>query len=123
MNDLWVPISLFVSIAIVVSLYFSYRYRGRVQLQKTLRQAMDKGQELSPEIIERLAGPKPRPDGDKRRGVIALAISAGIAAFAFVLDESDALRPMLAIACIPALIGVAYLLLWVVSEQPGAGEG
>lgn len=121
MSDLWVPIILMVSIAVVVSLYFSYVYRGRVQLQKTLRQAMDKGQELSPEIIERLAGPKPRPDGDKRRGVIALAISAGIATFAFVLDQSHALRPMLAVACIPGLIGVAYLFLWAMSDKAGAG--
>ena len=52
-----VPSVLFISIAIVVALFFYFRSRARREMQMTLRAAIDKGQELTPDVIERLGTP------------------------------------------------------------------
>jgi len=109
---LFVPITLFISIAAVFALAFMYRARQREQIQITVRQAIEKGQELTPELLEKLGETGARPHSDLRRGVIAAAVGLGIVLFGLILGEEDAVRPLVAIGAIPFLIGVAYLGLW-----------
>ena len=75
--------------------------------------ALDKGQELTPEIIDRLGQPKPSKDKDLRYGVIWLAIAVGLVLCGIAVpdDSGEALRGILAGAAFPFAIGVAYLLL------------
>jgi hypothetical protein len=108
---------MFLSMAVVIALFFMFRYRARRDLQDTLRTAIDKGQELTPEIIERLGTPPSAPDRDLRRALISLAIAAGFALFAVVLNEDEAVRPMLAVSCFPLATGVAYLLMYRFSSK------
>jgi hypothetical protein len=50
---------------------------------------------------------------DIRTGIIWLAVGAGIGAFGFMIgyEEAEAFHPMLGIASIPAVIGLAYIAL------------
>ena len=52
MEDLWIPIVMFVSIAVVFSLWFYFRYKSRLETQQTFRLALEKGSELSPEFCQ-----------------------------------------------------------------------
>jgi len=110
--ETWVPVSMFAAMAIVISLFFMFRYRARRDLQETLRTAIDKGQELTPEIVERLGTPPVAPDRDLRRALVAIAVAASFALFGVVLGDEDAIRPMLAISCFPLAIGIAFLLMY-----------
>lgn len=115
MNDaveVLIPISMFLSMGVVISLFFMYRYRARRDLQDTLRTAIEKGQELTPEIIEQLGTPPAAPDRDLRRALIAIGIAAGFALFGVVLGEEDAIRPLLAVSCFPLVVGIAFLLMY-----------
>jgi hypothetical protein len=115
MNDaaeVFIPITMFFSMAVVISLFFMFRYRARRDLQDTLRTAIEKGQELTPEIIERLGTPPAAPDRDLRRALVALGIAVGFALFGVVLGEEDAMRPLLAVSCFPLVIGIAFLLMY-----------
>ena len=112
MEDVWIPIILFIATAVVMSLWIYFRYRSRNALQQTVRAAIEKGQDLSPELLDRLGQPRSSGHMDLRRGVIAVGIGVAFAIFAFVLDERDAVRPLLAIAAFPFMLGVAYLALW-----------
>ena len=107
-----IPISMFLALAVVISLFFMFRYRARRDLQDTLRTAIDKGQELTPEIIEQLGTPPASPDRDLRRALIALGVAGGFALFAVVLGEEDAVRPLLAVSCFPLVVGIAFLLMY-----------
>ena len=82
-------------------------------MQETFRMALDKGQELTPEIIDRLGQPKPSKDKDLRLGVIWLAVAVGLALCGIAVpdDSGEALRGILAGAAFPFAIGIAYLLL------------
>lgn len=111
-SEVLIPITMFLSMAIVISLFFMFRYRARRDLQNTFRTAIDKGQELTPEMIERLGSPPPAPDRDLRRAFVSLGIAAGFALFAVILNEEDAVRPLLAVSCFPLSTGLAFLLMY-----------
>ena len=111
-NIEWVPIVMFMGITIVMCTLVWFRYRSRSEIQQTIRLALDKGQELSPEIIDRLGHPKATKDKDLRLGVIWLAVAAALVAFGFgIPDEDDVARIFAGIAAFPFAIGVAYMIL------------
>ena len=111
MEDL-VPIVLFVTIGAVFALAFYLKYRTRHDVQNTVRAAIDRGESLSPELIETLAVSIASPFADLRKGVISLALGAAAMAFATLLGEEDARGPIMALASFPILVGIAYLGLW-----------
>ena len=117
MDEVLIPIVMFVALAIAISIGLMFRFRGRQEVQQTIRTAIDKGQELSPELLERLSDAVEPRKRDLRRGIVAVSVGIAFTVFAFVLGEEDAIRPLMGIAAFPFLVGVAYLILWRVSEQ------
>ncbi|MBX3476413.1 MAG: hypothetical protein KF910_02290 [Brevundimonas sp.] len=100
------------------------RTREKRDVQKTVRAAIDKGQPLPPEVIDALskeaARNLPSRTRDIRRGIIWLASGAGIALFSLVSDFgwSDGVDTgLLGLACIPATVGAAYLILSVFNQD------
>jgi len=118
-EELWIPIVAIVAPAAVVALFAWLRYRGRNDMQQTIRLALDKGQELSPELVDRLGHPKASKDKDLRLAMIWLAIAAGLALCGFAVPDpsGNAFRGCLAGAAFPFAIGVAYLLIWRFSDR------
>ncbi len=110
-NVEWVPISMFLGLTVVISIFFWFRYRARREMQQTFRMALEKGQELTPEVIDRLGHPKPSRDKDLRLGVIWLALAGGLVLIGFAVPDEDALRGLLAGAALPFAIGIAYMIL------------
>ena len=111
MSDVSVPIVLFISVAFVVGLAMWLRHRSRREVHETLRAAIDKGQEITPSLLEHLGEGFGRQRQDIRRGVVSVALALGFVSFGLILGEPDAVRPMLGIAAFPFLIGSAYLFL------------
>ncbi|MEO0997965.1 MAG: DUF6249 domain-containing protein [Pseudomonadota bacterium] len=107
-----IPIVMFIGLTIVMIAFFAYRARHREQIQLTLRQAIEQGQTLSPELIERLSGAVHPVIADLRRGAVFLSIGVALVLFAFVLDEAEAVRPLLACSAFPLTVGAAYIALW-----------
>ena len=114
MAEEMIPIVMFISIALVFIALFWFRYRSRSEMQQTVRNALDKGIEMSPELIDRLGAPRPRKHKDLRLGVIWMSLAVGLSLIAMVNpgDEPEAVRGILAGAALPFSIGGAYLLLW-----------
>lgn len=101
-----------------------FKSRERREMQATVRAAIDKGQPLPPEVIEALGKEAtrniPSRTRDIRQGIIWLAIGIGMAAFSLVNDVSFSNNGgdinfvgggMLALACIPVTIGLAFIVL------------
>jgi len=108
-----IPIVMFIGLTIVFVALFWFRYRARRDMQDTFRTALEKGQELTPEVIDRLGHPKPAKDKDFRLGVIWLAIAFGMVLIAVAVpdDTGNAFRGTLAGGAFPFAIGVAYMIL------------
>lgn len=115
--EMFIPISLFVCVAVVFVFVAWYRHRTQAGLQETVRAALDKGFELTPELIESLGQPKRRPNSDLRWALASLAIGIAFVVFALILNEPDAIRPLIAVGAFPFMIGIAYLIMWRVEER------
>lgn len=97
------------------------KYREKRDMQETVRHAVDKGQELPPELIDVMTKDVqkslPSRTKDIRRGIIWLATGIGIAAFGLVSDWGDndwnhgIDTGLLGVACIPVTIGIAFIVL------------
>lgn len=109
---LFVPIVSMIVIGFTVVAFFYYRYRNKSELQKTIQQALEKGQDLTPDLIDRLAGPKQGPQADLRKALVWLAVGIGFICFGVLIGEPDATGPLAAIGMFPTLIGIAYLIMW-----------
>ena len=109
-----IPIVLFTVTAIVFWLFFLYRHKSRAEAQKTVRLALEKGSELSPEFIKSISEPEPPANRDLRRGLIWLALAIGLALCGLATAQfaPEALWGCLAGAAFPVAIGVAYLIMW-----------
>lgn len=114
MSEELIPIILFLSIAIVLVAGLWMRMRTRDAMQQTIRLALDKGHELTPEIIDRLGHPKASKYKDLRLGVIWLSIAVGLALIAVAVPDpsGNAMRGVLAAAGLPFTIGLGYLVMY-----------
>lgn len=114
-----IPIVMFVVIAVIFWLIAHFKFRTRAETQQTIRLALEKGNELSPELLSQLAEPEPDGNRDLRRSLIWLALAIGLALCGyFVPDPSGhAFRGCLAGASFPLAIGIAYMIMWRYSSK------
>ncbi len=119
MHEFWIPIVMFISVAAVLIVGLWLRFRSRDAMQQTIRMALDKGHELTPEIIDRLGHPKAGKYKDLRLGIIWLAIALGLALIAVAVPDPSghALRGTLAGAALPFAIGIGYLVMYVFTSK------
>ncbi len=117
MVEEFIPIASFIATVLIVAVIMYFKYKTRSAVQETIRLAMEKGTELSGELIEQISEPKKSTATDLRRGLISIAIGVGFALFGAILGEEDAARPMLAIGMFPTLVGIAYLILWRTGDR------
>lgn len=109
-----VPIAMFAAIALIFFIVLYFKHRSRADMQQTIRLALERGNELTPEIINRLGEPEPSKNKDLRLGLIWLALALGLALCGFAVPEptGDALRGCLAGAAFPLALGLAYMIMW-----------
>ena len=114
-----IPITMFLGLTVIIGLFFWFRYKSRGDMQETFRIAIDKGQELTPELIDRLGNPQPSKDKDVRLALIWLALAVGLVLCGLAVPDPTGytLRGCLAGAAFPFAIGVAYLIMWRFTER------
>jgi hypothetical protein len=115
MEDALVPIVLFLTVGTVFCVYFYLRFRSRQSVHDTVRAAMERGHDLTPQLLEMLSNGA-SGQGDLRRGVVLIALAAAFAIAAVVLDVDQ----LLGVAAFPLLVGLAYLVLWRLLPQKTA---
>jgi hypothetical protein len=105
---------MFMGITVILCSLFWFRFKARSEMQQTLRSALDKGQELTPDIIDRLGHPKAGKYQDLRLGVIWLSLAVALALCGFFVPDpsGNALKGCLAGAAFPLALGIGYLVLY-----------
>jgi hypothetical protein len=114
---------IFGSITAVILVPFYLRSQERIRVQETLRAAIESGQAMPTEVMENAARninirPQPSSGRDLRTGIIWLGVAIGFAAFGIALgfEEPDAVFPIVACACFPGFIGLAFILLGLINR-------
>lgn len=115
--EILVPLGFFAMIVAIVALPTYLNSRDKREMQKTIRHAVDKGQNLPPELIEAVsrstAKRRATAHTDLRAGVIWLAVALGIGTtFGFMGVQFDEdMLGFAAWAAIPGFIGLAFIVL------------
>ena len=112
MQEEWIPIIMFLVLGFTFVIWFYLKFRTKVEAQHTIRLALEKGTELSPEFIKQISEPEPPKDRDLRRGMIWIALGLGMVLLAVGIGDPEAMGPLMGSAAFPTLIGVAYLIMW-----------
>jgi ABC-type Na+ efflux pump permease subunit len=112
--EIVVPVVLFGSVVGVVWLIMFYGQKRRAEAFQTLRLAIEKGQEITPEAMAAMARMSP-PNRDMRLGIIFISIALAFASMGLIIgtgegsDMHEAIRPLLGIAVFPLFLGLAFL--------------
>ncbi len=114
------PLTVFGSIVAIVWIIQAYISKNRRAVLETIRMAIEKGQELTPETVRALGVPRRNRHGDLKWGVIWLAIAAACVVAGFIgakVDYDDEhFWTMLGVAAFPGFVGLALLFFWLVTR-------
>lgn len=125
----FIPIAFFGMIAAIVIVPTYLKSKERKEMQATLRSAIEKGQPLPTDVIEALSKDNIKAPAsasrDLRVGVILLAVSIGVALFGYAFnfvggfEESKAVAPIIGMAAIPGMVGLAFIVLSAFNKNKG----
>jgi len=121
MEDVVVPIVVFLTPAVIVLIVSYFNSRKRQTIHETLRHAIDKGQALSPDLLEKMSLVTDPIRADLRRGVLFLAFGGAFTVLGALIgmEEAEAIGPMLGVAAFPIFMGIAYIGLWAFGRGKG----
>ncbi len=109
-------VAFFSTIIIVIAIIFITGARKNAERQKTLRMAIERSDNLSPEVMNALQSMQRKPKtpmNDVRAGIILICIAAGLMIWHY-LDHGELGHGLSGIAAVPGMIGVALLILGIV---------
>jgi uncharacterized protein YqhQ len=111
-----------ISIALVTGFVLFINQVGRIMrayaMHKTIREALSRDSNLTPELLDRIEQDKSRSFGDGRIGIVLVAIAVGIIIFGLIEGDSSGIRESFQIAIFPLLVGSALLgRLWYLRNR------
>ena len=119
MEDVFIPITLFGAIVAIIWLYSHYNFKKRLTAHESLRLAIEKGQEVSPELVERMSYLNDPVKSDLRRGILLIAFGVAFIILGMIVphDEPEGMRGIIGVSSFPVVRGLAYLGLWRFSHD------
>ena len=112
-SQLFIPISFFAFIILIVWLCLWSSHRKQHERYRIIEKAVDNGQSIPEGLFDEPKETQTRWIKTLRHAVIYLALSIGAALFAWVIEEET----ITAIACIPGMIGLGYLLIAFIERR------
>jgi hypothetical protein len=114
MSDLWIPITGVICLTIMVIANIVSSNKNKKEVQLTIRQLLDQGQNLTPEILEKLGTFKSQKIIDLRRGLTLVSIGLACIFAGGIVTE---IRTGLAIGIFPLLLGLAFFICWKLNQD------
>lgn len=113
MSDLWIPISILISFTTLLCVTIFFSSKNKKEVQVTLRQLIERGDEITPEILNKLGTFKSSKILDLRRSLIFFSVGVACLLAGLILQH---IKLAFAIAIFPLLIGVALFVSWKVNQ-------
>lgn len=117
MSGEMIPIVMFIVIGFAVLGYFYWNHKNRASIMKTVQKAIDKGSELTPELMTQLGAAGNPRIRDMRRGIVFLSLGiAGLLCSLFFAD-AEVVNGIRAGSVFPLMLGVGFLLVWKLNKD------
>jgi hypothetical protein len=112
-ESIFIPITAFAMVVAIVWVVQAYVSRNRSVFMETVRSAIDKGVQLSPETIKALGAPKSNKHGDIKWGTIWVAVALAFITLGWSIQsvepDEEVFRVMAGVAAFPGFVGLALL--------------
>jgi len=112
MEDILVPIAMFLSIVLIVWAVIHYRFKSKLNSADVVKTMISNEVEVTPEIIKSVGFVPKRTHGDLRSGMILIAIGIAFIFFGGAIPDEEGQAVFGAISMFPILIGIALLIFW-----------
>jgi hypothetical protein len=113
MSDLWIPITGVICLTIMVIINVLIASKNQKEVHITIRELLEKGESITPELLEKLGSFKSQKILDLRRGLTLGSIGLACIVSGFILEE---IRTGLAIGIFPLLVGCAFFICWKINS-------
>ncbi len=117
-----VPLTLFLCIAVAISIFFYMQFLARKAMQETLRSAIAAGQKLDDETIKAMSQKVPStPEADLQSGIKDTAFGIGISIASMVAStrlDNDFASILLIAGIILIAYGVGGIASWRIRSKP-----
>ncbi len=105
-------IGIFGLIPFLVWVTYFFRSRAHARTTALIDKLIDRGEPITPEIVQTLGIRAGTPHGDMKTGLILVAIGAAFIILGQLIPEDEAASVMEGIAMFPLLVGTAYIAFW-----------
>jgi hypothetical protein len=107
------PLTVFGAVVAIVWVAMAYGSRNRAAFFETVRAAIERGTELTPETVRALGAPRSSRYSDIKWGVIWIGVAAACVTFGWAVGsvepDEEVLRIFMGIAAFPGFVGLALL--------------
>lgn len=114
MSDYWIPITICISISLIAIVRLWLEHKNKAEIQTTIRKALDNGEHLSIEVLDKIGVVNHSHTIDLRRAITLLALGIAVITAGSLLNI---LNVAFAIAAFPITLAIAFLLLWKISQN------
>ena len=114
MSELWIPIATVICFSIMVIANIVSSSKNKKEVQLTIRQLLDQGQNLTPELLEKLGTFKSQRIIDLRRGLTLASIGLACIFAGIIFNE---IRTGFAIGIFPLMLGGAFFICWKINQD------
>jgi hypothetical protein len=111
-----VPLGAFAMVIAIVGMCITQKHRRNKILHETVRMMIEKGQPIPPELLQPQEAER-RPRKDLRNGLILVAVGIALLLMNFHGNGFPS-----GSAYIPLLIGVAFLVAWIIESKKNGGQ-
>jgi Mg2+ and Co2+ transporter CorA len=108
MEGLFIPITLFVSIAAVLLGFIFNRTKVKAKQQQTIQKIIESGQNLSPELIASVAKKEQNEHVDISRGILLICFAVAMVIFGLMGIKDSGFAWL---GAFPLALGVAFLII------------
>ena len=108
----WIPIVLFISILGMVAVIFFFNTKRENSRQKTIRAAIERGQELTEDVVKSLTPPKNRNLG-LAFGLPFIGLGIALLIFGLGIGEAEVAWA----SAFPFFFGLGFIVYWYVEQK------
>ena len=113
MSGIWIPIIGTISGAFILITYFILNSKNKADIQQTIREALDKGTELTPELIEKMNISRSPKVADLRRGIVLISLGIATLLAGWMSGDMNEAGP---IGMFPLMLGAGFLTVWKINK-------
>jgi len=108
-EDVLIPMVVFASLAIILIAAFHYSYKKRQAVHDTIRASIEKTGAVDGHLVDSILRDNVGANADLRKGIILISVGLAFVFLGNMIDDAEAIGPMIGVASFPGLIGLSYV--------------